>query len=928
MGCNNTSTTDKVNKLVEKLNRALTSKFTGKNDSSRLPPGTYDRLAKMHKALNTTEIVELTEAENILVNSINDGIKANDIKVLNYALDEIESIKNTGKNSIADHVKAKAKAKNELVELFITDIVNLSIEEQKIKDEFTRMSQLTTEELDLGTVIALINEAGLKIRPENFNNNPKELALAGWRMLSKKEEGPLSNKLFKPILKKMGQISIWGYKDLDAMLNSVSRRGGTTGILADGIDLRLREANENIYDLGDTHTLEFGSLVAETFGYKVPEFKGDKAKIKELNFYRELVQEHVVKSSNKIKTGISDSANNEIILEQGELMQLYMDSLNPNNVQAIEAAGISEELLLELVNKYLTDQERAFAMNIVHRLFPKMMERESKVYEKLYFTKMPVQENYGGQVGYDGDAELKNPLSPDGNATKASASLVLSNNKAPLGKKINLHRNAYSNTLQRMGNSAQFVGGAEIHSEIYTAWNDPRIKSSLEKNNAANYHQAINQKIQENFKLVKHDGGKVGPTINFIKGALVHTALAAKIKLAITQKLSSVLWLDNADTISGFKRPTELKDVNIAELLYNNSATLRDRYAGNNIIALDADIEASAGSMDAMFNQRGMVGKNWDRVKYANMAFTRAGDNVGIMALGTRFYIGRYKAHRAAGLSEAAAQKKAIADFNKKWQKAQQSYEAIDRADIQKGIWGLFTMFMTSPFQLGRHSIDAVRQLARHATPGKEGKGTVKEQALRFTLYHFYSSLSYQFVVNALPKIILGGWDDEDEEELLWNTLKGPWINSVFLLGDAVTMLENQLFGHKFETDIGQTTAFSGLTRVSRNLIKLMEYYSKPYLTYEQEQKKDILLWNTWMEMAQVLGVASKSYGFFKDKEGVTKIQKVGEGLLSGKGDPAEALLLLSGYSNYTVDNAKETFPKRKKNKGKRKKLNAKYKNK
>ena len=906
--------TKKVGNLKNKFEGKLRGLMRRKLDAGLKQ--SFQRISDAYS--NTAPVKGISIWEQIIADSVNDAIRYNDPSLLQEMITEIDNLVKDGKSRIETLITEREKKIKEDAEIMAADTSRLSLIQQKIKQELVRILD-GTEEGDKDVIAVLAKEAGVDVRSDNFTD-PKEMARKIYGILQRKDNPPFSNAIIKRVQKWMGSAANWGYRDLDGMLDKVSRRGNNSlsesSNLVSMIDIRLREANEVKYQTIEAQQNLLGALIEKVYGLPVKDFTGNKSAIDQNNYYTQLIREQALRVEgdiSEIGTGIFDEAGNEIVVNKGELIQLYMDSLNENVVESMNNAGLSEEKLLELVTTNLTDQDRKFAMAMVHEFYPALYEMENEVHKKVYFTSMPKSELYGGQVSYQGDIEVNHAIGVNGIQNRQSTSVTLNNaleRKGTTVKKLNLNRNVFSNAVNRINNSASFIGGAEIYSEVNAAWNSPIVKQTVKKNNAADYHGKINDKIQENFGLKQHTGGKLPKFLNWIKGNFVHAALAAKAKLMLTQITSAALWFDTDTAWKGLKksnRHPDLNGMNISELLYNNSATLRNRYKGQNLIALDAQLDAAADQAHILLKDRN---KTWEAYKDFNMAFTKWGDNIGIMGGGKAYFSQAYKEARDAGKSHEEAIKEGVARFNKKWQKAQQSYEAIDRADAQKGWASLFTMFLTSPFQLGRHTFSSLKELGRAAV-GSEYKGTVGQNLAKFGLYHFYSGASFAFITQTLPALLLGKGDEEDEWlKLLYAGMKGPWINSVFLLGDIYAAVENKILGHKFESSIGQTSAFTSLTKGWRYTDKIWTLMAKPSLTYKERQQLDSSIWNATMELVQVTGIATKSYGFFKDKEGVTEVQKIVDNMINGKFGKEDALRL-AGYSAWTIDQAKGPEPKK-----------------
>ena len=925
MSCRNNNT-KKVEKLRTRLAASLKNgkvKVKGKfiagaisvevqNSLSRIEKGLYDGIQPEGTTLGEAIIIETVQAASV----------AEDPNLMQEMLSQINTLKAEGKLEVDNLLKERQAEIDTLEEAMAADTSRLTFWQQKVKNTINNMLA-PDGEVDLTVLQLLAKDANIKFNPENFRDDPKKGAKALRKEIDRRQKSWSSRIIGKAVGAKLGALSTWGYKDLDGVLQTISR-GGTvegSGVLSTVIDEKLREANEKTYEVRDRFTVMLGQMIEKAYGIAPKKFSGKQHQIDQTNHYEQLIQEQSMRSAavdDKIEIeGITDINGDAVILEKGELIQLYMDSLDADVMHSMNNAGISEEYLLQLVADNLSDQDRQFAMTMVDEFFPAVYEMENEVYKKIYFTSMPKTANYGGQIRYQDSLgevqEIDFGVSTQQQNNRQKANIVLNNavvRSRDNNKKLDLKRNVFSNTVNRMQNSYKFIGGAEVYNTVAQAWNGQKVKASVRANNSYDYHTVVKNKIDENFGFYEPKVGKVPSWINWLRGNFIFTALAAKVKLAVTQVTSAALWLGDSNTWSGMlnKRHKDLVGENIVQLLYDNSATLRNRYRTRNLIALENNIDSAAYQSEMEYMAKSGVGKFREKYRAAGMWFTMKGDYGGIMAGGAAYFKSEYAKGRAAGLTHEQAIKSGVAKFNKKWQKSQQSYEAIDRADVQKGIWGLFTMFLTSPFQLGRHTFDSIRQLSRMLV-GKQAKGGWQYQTARLALFHFYSSASYNAITMLLPGILFG--DDEEKkdkllQQYLVNVVKGPWMNSLFVLGDIAAAVEGKIMGAHFDSPIAKSTAFAGVEKALHYIGGAIELGMKEDLTEAQETRLEVLQWNASMEVLQILlAFPTKTAGLMKNKQGIVEIQEGMDKILNGEADE-ETMARLLGWSQYVMDAAKE----------------------
>ena len=123
-------------------------------------------------------------------------------------------------------------------------------------------------------------------------------------------------------------------------------------------------------------------------------------------------------------------------------------------------------------------------------------------------------------------------------------------------------------------------------------------------------------------------------------------------------------------------------------------------------------------------------------------------------------------------------------------QDTQQSSDLSKLSRFQKGssIYKLFAMFKTTPTQYLRKEISAMRNYSA-------GRIDTKQFAKTMIIYHFMLPMIFQWVSDLFP----WGPDDEDDGLPISKTMIRAAIlgnlNGIFMVGDAVTWLYNQVAG-------------------------------------------------------------------------------------------------------------------------------------
>ena len=847
------------------------------------------------------------EGEMLLVQSILDGRNYQDTAMLQEALESLKEIRETGKSKLEEAREKKKEKQKKLNEKVKSDFDKLSHEQQALKKIAARASR--GENVKLDEMIQLAKEMGIKILPENYDNDS---ALIGKRIIQRLNRSvglSRGQKLMYHSIKVLGEFMLFSFHDMRSTLNSISLRGNkstTRGIAKTIIYDDLKQAEGQIILQTEQQTLEVGRLLAAAYDIEIPNFKGNKAIIKESDFFMRILKEKGLESAIEFDTGLTNDLGESILLSKGDLMQLYIDSINPNVAESMKNAGIDSDTLKKLVNDKtngLTEQDRAFAVSLVSDFYPKQWEKENTVYRRVYNTNMPRIHNYAGPVSFDTDLVEDNKVTPDTMTSRRQTNVTLANARVRRndGSALNLNRNIYSNVLHRINNSSKFIGGAETYSRVKGAIDASR--NILKRDHVLNYHGKLTRQMDAIFGM-NNNMVSMPKLINALKGNFAASTLAFKPKLMFNQTLSSTTWLIEDSFWNGVgTKPQELQGVNISKLLYDISPILRERYKGKNIIALDAQIEASAYTTKEILGAKSKLQNGIDGVNKIGMSLIANGDKVGVMMFGRNFFIGEYKRFRKDGMDHDAAQAAAARSFERKFTSTQQSFSKLDRSDLQNHPFGsIFTMFQTTPYQYGREVWDAADQTIR-AIRGKESKGSIGYNVSKIAMFHSVAGASYWFATKGLVSLVYGGWDEDDWEELWKSMYRGPWLTAIWIFGDIIDDAFNFFDEVPWESPAGQATAFSTLQKMQTIWKRMAVLYMKDNRTAKEEETLTELQWEFAATVGKLRGVAMDQFGAVYDIVG---------NVLDGTATKDD-LFRAAGYSEWQIREAKGENKKKKK---------------
>ena len=860
----------------------------------------------------------LSRGESIIVQNLIDGKNLQNDSVLKDVISSLKEIREKGKSDLEGLVEARDKAIAERNKLVKSDISKLTTEQQTLRKIAGKAYEGGV--VDINELVDLAKDAGVKINPANFDDDTKKIAERILIRLDQKAGLSRAQRLLYGPTKLFGEFMVWGFHDTQSAINILSKRGSkstTGGITKTLIYDVLKDAEGDMIGDREANMVLMGELVAKAYGEKIPTFTGKKAAKKKAEYFEQMLKTHAVRSGIQYKTLYRDNNNRPITMSKGQLMQLYIDSINPSSRASLTAAGMTQERLNTLMkdpNNGLTDQDKMFALSMVTEFYPSLYAKENPVYKKIHHTSLPNLSNYAGPMSYAEDSDEHNDsynVSPDSFQTRQAQSVILVNAKSRTGegKPANLERNIFAIAVRRANNSAKFVNGAEAHALVSSALD--AIKPEADEAHYVNYVGLLRRRADGLFGL-NNSKTPFPKLINTFKGNFTGAVLSLKPKLALNQVTSNTTWLIEDSFWSGLKnKPTELNGINISKYLFDNDPVLRDRYKGKNIIALDAQIEGAAFQTQQLLKSKSYLQKSVDWVSSVGTTLLSTGDELGILSLGRYFFIGEYKRYRGDGFDHDSAAKAAVKAFTRKFTTTQQSFSQLDRSDLQNNPYGsTFTMFQTTPFQYGRQVVDSVDQIQR-AVRGKEYKGNPLYNMGRVAIFHFLAGGMYWFVTKGAVALIYGEWDDDEWEELWKAMYRGPWFTSIFIFGDIIEDTYNWIDGATWETPIAKSQAFGTLDKIQYTWKKMLTIVLKDNKKNSDYEKLEELRFELFSLFGKLGGVAI-------DRMAIN-IETVGN-LLKGEATLDDAMKSF-GYSQYTIDEAKSNGGKDKKKKKKPKKV-------
>ena len=392
-----------INKQVGKLNAeiykllGITGKWNTKGKAPKaneIGPEAQDKLVGIKEAIlnpkNQEHYDNLPIWSKIIVDLINDG--EYDHHMLTEAIGYLKEIRETGASELEARVEAQEKEYAEAADTMVESLNRVSVELQGIAKLATEA--LNNEDMDVQELVEMAEANGIKI-PDHATSN-RAIGRAIFDAIDKRNRHWAAGTRWEGLVRLIGDYSNYVFDDLGYMLGRLDFRGAKKadqGVLESQIDNEIRKGKNQTLKAKQDYVAQLGTLIAESYDIELPNFKSltDKlstksAVILKQQFYMQTLQEMAINSALKIETGLDykTGANKgrQIVLSKGDLMQLYVDVLNPDVERSMELTGISRNDLEVLANKHLTEVDKKFAMRMASEFYQEMWEKENAEYRK------------------------------------------------------------------------------------------------------------------------------------------------------------------------------------------------------------------------------------------------------------------------------------------------------------------------------------------------------------------------------------------------------------------------------------------------------------------------------------------------------------------------------------------------------------------
>ena len=674
-------------------------------------------------------------------------------------------------------------------------------------------------------------------------------------------------------------------EDLTGLMDRISLSTGDLfgGVAQEIVTKEVRKASRMFKGRMLKHELEFGIKMTELFGKRwlkknrqnnnqTDQIIISEAKQIVLENERDRILKDKKMSSGEQQVliqAIDKEINSNVkMISQNELLYFRNQGLDPSLNASFETtfkptpltgdlAYLNKEFdnkneytsrIQEEITKKLDPKLIELGDWMVRDFYPKQYEHYNNTYKEIYRTDMPWNQNYAGRLYRASETDIVglDLMDMQGNQTWISNANSASTKSRQESSSAIMQTNAVDALLNYTRDMEYFAAYAIPVRNINKMFSDKAVKSVISEKFGKDINRYINDQITKIAnKGAKHQ--KDAGIINFFNNTFLLSRLGLNPTLVLKQMTSFVTygndigynnWLLQAGKTgwSGISR--DMKEI------MDNSVVLQDRYGAPITRVLetyqDEGFKKLDGQNDAInkhFNK-----ENQNTLVKALMAFTMAGDKGAIMLGGMpnyRYYKEQFKKQNPNATNQEAIDY-AIVKFEADTLRTQQSYDLQDKDYWQtsNAFARAFNMFLTTPKQYLRREIIAARNFSRLVrSGGKQGKGTVWQNARTLFVYHSIMPMFFQYVSMGLPGLFRDR-RDEDLQELGIAALLGN-INALFIIGDLVEMSVDQATGKPWGSQAPSIPIFEQAARLNvlkdradktKNPIKKAEYEMKYYL--------------------------------------------------------------------------------------------------
>jgi hypothetical protein len=476
----------------------------------------------------------------------------------------------------------------------------------------------------------------------------------------------------------------------------------------------------------------------------------------------------------------------EILLSNGKPMSMSMNQMyyiynlhkDPANYDALnkmthfqgDINGLMSQINAHLDGTPEGRKVKQWADWQVDELYPSLYEIYNPVYMRIYRTRMPWNRYYSGRIFRQGDLEQAPPVDLMGQKADpfityigGESTKVRKAFKKAIYMDADGGKDGDSVLLSYLNDMNFFASHAEVIRDTDKILKTNVIKRAIEtfasKDVYDNLIEVLKSVQDVGFNYNSSDK-RITKWLDKLFGNATRAKIALVPRIAVTQFTSIIGFIPYIGPVEWskyFLKVIDPRNPSYLKELIANSPTIAKRYDTNEITRMISDFQSQRNSIASLDDVK--------KLSVYTLTPIRVGDKASLMgALPNYLYYKDQWLKKNPG-DEQGAINYAASKVEPQVDKVAQSSASKDRSVAQNSnVYRYAFAFASAPLALARREMHALRNMFRILT-GRPAKGTLVQNLGAFAIYHFAIPMLVAIAVKT-PSILMGEWDEEDDDDL------------------------------------------------------------------------------------------------------------------------------------------------------------------
>lgn len=476
----------------------------------------------------------------------------------------------------------------------------------------------------------------------------------------------------------------------------------------------------------------------------------------------------------------------EILLSNGKPMSMSMNQMyyiynlhkDPANYDALnkmthfqgDINGLMSQINAHLDGTPEGRKVKQWADWQVDELYPSLYEIYNPVYMRIYRTRMPWNRYYSGRIFRQGDLEQAPPVDLMGQKADpfityigGESTKVRKAFKKAIYMDADGGKDGDSVLISYLNDMNFFASHAEVIRDTDKILKTNVIKRAIETFASKDVHDnliEVLKTVQDVGFNYNSSDKRVTKWLDKLFGNITRSKIALVPRIAITQFTSIIGFIPYIGPVEWskyFLKVIDPRNPSYLKELIANSPTIAKRYDTNEITRMISDFQSQRNSIASLDDVK--------KLSVYTLTPIRVGDKASLMgALPNYLYYKDQWLKKSPG-DEQGAINYAASKVEPQVDKVAQSSASKDRSVAQNSnVYRYAFAFASAPLALARREMHALRNMFRILT-GRPAKGTLVQNLGAFAIYHFAIPMLVAIAVKT-PGILMGEWDEEDDDDL------------------------------------------------------------------------------------------------------------------------------------------------------------------